>query len=70
MVLENAILFMRDAPPTREFSDAIKIGDSGRVVLLLRAWTFCYRGSGRSKYAHEMLHLMHNLMCVWSKELW
>jgi hypothetical protein len=27
MVLENAILFMRDALLTREFSDAIKIGD-------------------------------------------
>ncbi|KAF8218134.1 hypothetical protein K438DRAFT_1702685 [Mycena galopus ATCC 62051] len=69
MVLENAILFMRDALLTREFSDAIKIGDFGRVVLVLRAWTFCYRGSGRSKYAHEMLHLMHNLTCVWTKEL-
>ncbi|KAF8196897.1 hypothetical protein K438DRAFT_1906287 [Mycena galopus ATCC 62051] len=69
MVLENAILFLRDALLTREFSDAIKIGDSGRVVLVLRAWTFCYRGSGRSKYAHEMLHLMHNLTCVWTREL-
>ncbi|KAJ7797568.1 hypothetical protein B0H14DRAFT_3493636 [Mycena olivaceomarginata] len=69
MVLKNAILFMRDALLTREFSDAIKIGDSGQVVLVLWAWTFCYRGSGRSKYAHEMLHLMHNLMCVWTKEL-
>ncbi|KAF8205369.1 hypothetical protein K438DRAFT_1918070 [Mycena galopus ATCC 62051] len=61
MVLENAILFMRDALLTREFADAIKIGDSGRVVLVLWAWTFCYRGSRQSKYAHEMLHLMHNL---------
>ncbi|KAJ7863876.1 hypothetical protein B0H13DRAFT_2069951, partial [Mycena leptocephala] len=69
MVFENAILFMRDALLTREFTDAIKAGDSGRVVNILRLWAFSYRGSGRSKYAHEMLHLLHNLICVWTKEL-
>ncbi|KAJ7114691.1 hypothetical protein C8R44DRAFT_880777 [Mycena epipterygia] len=69
MVFENAILFFRDALLTREFTDAVKAGDSGRVVLILRMWVFSYRGSGRSKYAHEMLHLLHNLICVWTKEL-
>ncbi|KAJ7192777.1 hypothetical protein C8J57DRAFT_1657987 [Mycena rebaudengoi] len=69
MVFENAVLFMRDALLTREFSDAIKAGDSGRVVIILRMFAFSYRGSGRSKYAHEMLHLLHNLTCVWTKEL-
>ncbi|KAJ7191551.1 hypothetical protein GGX14DRAFT_600299 [Mycena pura] len=65
MVFENAILFLRDAlltPYTRA-------GDSGRVVLILRLWVFSYRGSGRSKYAHEMLHLLHNLICVWTRDL-
>ncbi|KAJ6468839.1 hypothetical protein C8R45DRAFT_1055210 [Mycena sanguinolenta] len=65
MVLENGILFLRDALLTCEFSDAIKAGDSGRVVVILRMWAFCYRGSG---HAHEMLHLLHNLICVWTKE--
>ncbi|KAJ7084898.1 hypothetical protein B0H15DRAFT_783568 [Mycena belliarum] len=69
MVFENAILFLRDALLTREFTDAVKAGDSGRVVLMLRFWVFSYRGSGRSKYAHEMLHLLHNLTCVWTREL-
>jgi hypothetical protein len=69
MVFENAILFLRDSLLTREFSDAVKAGDSGRVVIVLRMWAFSYRGSGRSKYAHEMLHLLHNLICVWTKEL-
>ncbi|KAJ7901536.1 hypothetical protein B0H13DRAFT_2234103 [Mycena leptocephala] len=69
MVFENAVLFLRDALLTREFSDAIKAGDSGRVVIILRMWAFCYRANGRSKYAHEMLHLLHNLICVWTKEL-
>jgi hypothetical protein len=69
MVLENGILFLRDALLTREFADAIKAGDSGRVLVILRMWAFCYRGNGRTKYAHEMLHLLHNLICVWTKEL-
>ncbi|KAJ7482617.1 hypothetical protein FB451DRAFT_1350610 [Mycena latifolia] len=69
MVFENAILFLRDALLTREFADAVKAGDSGRVVIILRLWVFSYRGSGRSKYAHEMLHLLHNLICAWTKEL-
>ncbi|KAJ7615159.1 hypothetical protein DFH06DRAFT_1013602 [Mycena polygramma] len=69
MVFENAVLFLRDALLTREFTDAIKAGDSGRILLILRMWAFCYRGSGRSKYAHEMLHLLHNILCVWPKEL-
>ncbi|KAJ7284786.1 hypothetical protein C8J57DRAFT_1051947, partial [Mycena rebaudengoi] len=24
-------------------------------------WAFCYRGNGRTKYAHKMLHLLHNI---------
>lgn len=69
MVFENACLFMRDALLTRLFSDAVKAGDSGLVVAVLKLWALGYRGSGRSKYAHEMLHLLHNLINVWSKRL-
>lgn len=69
MVFENAILFLRDALLSREFSDAVKIGDSGRVVLVLKTWALSFRGSGRSKYAHEMLHLIHNITCVWPKAI-
>ena len=69
MVFENAVLFLRDALLTRLFADAVKAGDSGLVILVLKLWTFAYRGSGRSKYAHEMLHLFHNLINVWSKGL-
>ncbi|KIM45742.1 hypothetical protein M413DRAFT_24874 [Hebeloma cylindrosporum] len=69
MVFENAVLFMRDALFTRLFADAVKAGDSGLVILMLKMWTFSYRGSGRSKYAHELLHLFHNLVNVWSEDL-
>ncbi|PPQ92857.1 hypothetical protein CVT25_004345 [Psilocybe cyanescens] len=69
MVFENACLFLRDALLTRLFADAIKSGDSGIVILVLKHWVFSYRGNGRTKYAHEMLHLLHNLINVWTKEI-
>jgi hypothetical protein len=68
-VLENASLFLRDALISREFSDAVKAGDSGRVILVLKVWALSFRGSGRTKYAYEMLHLIHNLTSVWPKSI-
>jgi hypothetical protein len=69
MVFENGCLFLRDALLTRLFADAIKSGDSGLVILVLKHWVFSYRGNGRTKYAHEMLHLFHNLVNVWTKKI-
>ena len=69
-VFENASLFLRDALISREFNDAIKAGDSGRVVLVLKLWALSFRGNGRTKYAYEMLHLIHNLTSVWPKPIW
>lgn len=68
-VFENACLFLRDALISREFNDAIKCGDSGRVVLVLKTWALSFRGNGRTKYAYEMLHLIHNLTTVWTPEI-
>ncbi|KAH9174081.1 hypothetical protein EDB89DRAFT_1849372, partial [Lactarius sanguifluus] len=65
MVFKNAVLFLRDGLILREFSNAIKSGDSGRVLLVLKLWAFSFRGSGRSKYAYEVLHLLHNITHVW-----
>ncbi|KAI0308459.1 hypothetical protein OF83DRAFT_1021634, partial [Amylostereum chailletii] len=67
MVFENGLLFIRDGLHTRAFTDAIKAGDSGRIIVILKIWAFAYRGSGRTKYAHEMLHIIHNLVNVWPK---
>lgn len=67
MIFENAVLFLRDGLLLREFSDAIKSGDSGRVLLVLKIWAFSFRGSGRTKYAYEVLHLVHNITHVWPK---
>jgi len=70
MVFENAILFLCDALLSREFTNAVKGGDSGCIVLVLKIWALSFRGSGQTKYAHEMLHLIHNLTCVWPKPIW
>ena len=69
MLFENGVYFLRDALLSREFSDAIKFGDSGRVVLVLKLWALAFRGNGRTKYAYEMLHLIHHLEAVWSPEI-
>ncbi|THV02117.1 hypothetical protein K435DRAFT_607652, partial [Dendrothele bispora CBS 962.96] len=69
MVYENAILFLRDALISREFTDAVKAGDSGRILLVLKIWALSFRGNGRTKYAYEMLHLIHSVTSVWPKEI-
>ncbi|KAK1216820.1 hypothetical protein PQX77_020553 [Marasmius sp. AFHP31] len=69
VVFENAVLFNRDALYSYELGRAVKAGDSGRVVLVLKIWALSFRGSGRTKYAHEMLHLIHSLTHVWPKEV-
>ncbi|KAK7676620.1 hypothetical protein QCA50_020434 [Cerrena zonata] len=69
MVFENAILFLRDAFLLREFTDAIKSGDSGRVRIMLKVLALGYRGMGRTKYAYETLNLLHNLTYIWPTPL-
>jgi len=69
MVFENACLFLRDALVLRELCDAIKAGDSGRLIIVLKVLALSYRGSGRTKYAQESLYLIHNLVHLWPKPL-
>ncbi|KAH9938037.1 uncharacterized protein B0H18DRAFT_965183 [Fomitopsis serialis] len=69
IVLENAILFLRDALIMRLLTDTVKCGDSGRLVLVLKVLALYYRGCGRNKYALEVLFLIHNLEHVWPEPL-
>ncbi|KIY62594.1 hypothetical protein CYLTODRAFT_404336 [Cylindrobasidium torrendii FP15055 ss-10] len=69
MVFENAVLFLRDALISREFTDAIKAGDSGRVFMVLKVWALGFRGNGRTKYAYEMLSVIHRMTTVWPKPI-
>ncbi|CAA7268668.1 unnamed protein product [Cyclocybe aegerita] len=39
------------------------------LLSLLKTWALSFQGSGRTKYAHEMLHLIHNLTHVWPREI-
>lgn len=43
-------------------NNAVKSGNSGRVVLVLKVRALSFRGNGCMKYAYEMLHLIHNLI--------
>ncbi|KAK7678924.1 hypothetical protein QCA50_018064 [Cerrena zonata] len=70
MVFEHAILFLGDELLLREFTDAIKSGDSGRVHIMLKVLALGYRGMGRAKYAYETLNLLHNLTYIWLTLLW
>ncbi|KAG8733025.1 hypothetical protein FRC10_000469 [Ceratobasidium sp. 414] len=69
VLFEDSALFICDALEFEEFMAAVKAGDSGRIVLTLKLWAFSFRANGRSKYAKEMLHLIHNLTHVWSPAL-
>ncbi len=69
MVFENCSLMLRDLLILREFTDAIKGGYSGRIIRVLKVLALMYRGSGHTKYAHELLHLLHNLTHIWPKPL-
>ena len=69
MVFENAVLFMCNSLLLREFTDAVKSGDSGRILLVLKVWVRSFRGQGRLKYAQEVLYFLHNITHVWPPPL-
>jgi hypothetical protein len=46
MVFENAVLFLWDALISCEFTDAVKAGDLGWILLVLKVWAFSFWGSG------------------------
>ena len=70
MVYKNPCLFLCDALILHEFTDAIKGGYSGRIVRLLKILALMYCGCGRVKYAHKLLHIIHNLTHIWPSSLW
>ncbi|KAJ6618228.1 hypothetical protein B0H10DRAFT_2164162 [Mycena sp. CBHHK59/15] len=64
-IYENVCLLLRDALVSWEFTDSIKAGDSGSIVLVLKLLALSYCGNGHTKSAYEMMHLIHNLTHVW-----
>ncbi|TDL13616.1 hypothetical protein BD410DRAFT_735116, partial [Rickenella mellea] len=62
IVLENIILFNRDAIILRELSMAVRAGDVGRVTDVLAFWMVMFRGTGSMpKYADALFHLLKDL---------
>ncbi|KAJ7204741.1 hypothetical protein GGX14DRAFT_368689 [Mycena pura] len=56
-VLANFILFRRDFLLWLELSDALADGDIGRVVEVLKIWTFMFAGASKQNYATILLEL-------------
>ncbi|KAG8699950.1 hypothetical protein FRC09_006271 [Ceratobasidium sp. 395] len=65
MVYEDALLFMRDMLNLYELQTGVKQGDPGRVLIILKVFTLSFRGAGRTQYAQEMLHIIHNVEEIW-----
>ena len=38
-------------------------------LTILKVFALAYRGAGRTKYAHELLSLIHSITHVWPKSL-
>lgn len=68
-VYANAVLFLRDALILRHFADAIKTGKSDHIITVLKLWALGFRAMKRTKYAHELLFLIHNIVHVWPPAL-
>ncbi|KAJ6565079.1 hypothetical protein B0H10DRAFT_2200524 [Mycena sp. CBHHK59/15] len=66
-IFENASLFLRDALISREFTDAIKAGDLGRIVLILKVFACSYRGNGRTNVArvYSTIYQAHGSSASW-----
>lgn len=56
-VLAHAILFIRDALLFREFSDAVRDADVGRMWIVYDFWVFMMRGAGCHNYGNEILEM-------------
>jgi hypothetical protein len=69
MVYEDALVFMRDMLNAQELRYAVKRGDPGRVLLVLKILTLSLRGAGRTQYAHELLNLIHHIEKIWPAPL-
>ncbi|KAG8718117.1 hypothetical protein FRC09_013140, partial [Ceratobasidium sp. 395] len=65
MVYEDGLLFMRDMLNLYELQTGVKQGDPGRVLIILKVFALSFRGAGRTQYAQEMLHIIHNVEKIW-----
>ncbi|KAI1791172.1 hypothetical protein LXA43DRAFT_1142675 [Ganoderma leucocontextum] len=68
-VLASSIFFNRDALLFREFSEAIRDGDVGRMWVVLDFWVFMMRGAGCHNYGNEILEMKAQYQHIFTPEL-
>ena len=66
---ENAILMVQHGILYREFGDAMKVGDSGRVEQCLLYFNLFFQGTAQHNYKFEMMNLVTSLRYTWSQGL-
>jgi hypothetical protein len=68
-VYENGLLFLQHGLIYRDFSDAMRSGDSGRIKNCLTFFMLWFQGSKFGNYAGELLHLVACLNHIWSTDM-
>lgn len=63
------MLFARDGLVYREYEDAIRAGDTGRIEKVIRYWALLYQGTNLSNYPQEMIHLVACLLKIWGEDI-
>ena len=67
-VNQNFILFIRDAMLYYDVGSAIHDGDSGRLERCSQVLISFFLGTGKNKYAREMMELAVDRMVLWTEE--
>ncbi|KAG0364184.1 hypothetical protein BGX24_004744, partial [Mortierella sp. AD032] len=62
----NALLFIKDMAVYIEFCTAIKLGDIGRIELILKRLTIMFQSGKHKNYGYELLRLSFNIRHKWS----
>lgn len=65
---ENMILFLQQRLILRNFHNAIRHGDIGRLLISFRQFTLWFQASKQYNYAQETIHLTACLQKIWSPE--
>ncbi|KAI0038007.1 hypothetical protein FA95DRAFT_1506196 [Auriscalpium vulgare] len=68
-VFANGVLRRRDSMLHMEYQYGLADGDIGRGLKVMAVWPFTFAGSGRNKYANELLELTCNFEFEYSAEL-
>ena len=67
-VLENTILFMKQALVAVDFQQSMRGGRVGRLEVDIKLMLLCFHGCGKSKYAQLLRERAFDLKYVWTAE--